>query len=154
MTPPTNMIVVGPRVRRPRPRAGDLLVGNLRGERWIAGRVVHMNCRMCADTDGQEPLYDFYRLEVREHTGPNPTDRGKQGCKRHVLSDAEGNPLVVQTTPANVPDQKQLPALLEARPAVQGRRGRPRRNPDAILGDRAYGTKAAIARGRSSRTAA
>lgn len=66
MTPPTNMIVVGPRVRRPRPRAGDLLVCNLRGERWIAGRVVHMNCRMCADTDGQEPLYDFYRLEVRK----------------------------------------------------------------------------------------
>jgi IS5 family transposase len=58
-----------------------------------------------------------------------------------VLSDAEGNPLVVQTTPANVPDQTQLPALLEARPAVQG----PRRNPDAIIGDRAYGTKEMIA---------
>lgn len=54
-------------------------------------------------------------------------------------------PLVVQATPANVPDQAQLPALLEARPAVQGRRGRPRRNPEAILGDRAYGTKRMIA---------
>jgi IS5 family transposase len=62
-----------------------------------------------------------------------------------VLSDAEGNPLVVQTTPANVPDQEQLPALLEARPAVQGPRGRPRRNPEAIIGDRAYGTKEMIA---------
>ena len=54
-------------------------------------------------------------------------------------------PLVVQTTPANVPDQEQLPELLEARPAVQGPRGRPRRNPEAILGDRAYGTKEMIA---------
>jgi len=54
-------------------------------------------------------------------------------------------PLVVQTTPANVPDQEQLPALLEARPAVQGPRGRPRRNPGALLGDRAYGTKKMIA---------
>lgn len=63
-----------------------------------------------------------------------------------MLSDAEGNPLVVQTTPANVPDQEQLPALLEARPAVQGPRGRPRRHPDAIIGDRAYGTKEMIAR--------
>lgn len=54
-------------------------------------------------------------------------------------------PLVVQTTPANVPDQEQLPPLLEARPAVQGPRGRPRRNPEAILGDRAYGTKEMIA---------
>ena len=62
-----------------------------------------------------------------------------------MLTDAEGNPLVVQTTPANVPDQEQLPALLEARPAVQGPRGRPRRNPEAIIGDRAYGTRAMVA---------
>ena len=60
------------------------------------------------------------------------------------MSEAEGVPLVVQTTPANVPDQEQLPALLEARPAVQGPRGRPRRNPEAIVADRAYGTKAMI----------
>lgn len=62
-----------------------------------------------------------------------------------MLSDAEGNPLVVRTTPANVPDQEQLPALLEARPAVRGPRGRPRRNPEALLGDRAYGTREMIA---------
>jgi IS5 family transposase len=62
-----------------------------------------------------------------------------------VLTEADGVPLVVQTTPANVPDQEQLPALLEARPTVQGPRGRPRRNPEAIIGDRAYGTKEMIA---------
>lgn len=62
-----------------------------------------------------------------------------------MLTDADGVPLVVQTTPANVPDQRQLPALLEARPVVQGPRGRPRRNPEAIIGDRAYGTKEMIA---------
>jgi hypothetical protein len=53
---------------------------------------------------------------------------------------------VVQTTPANVNDEKQLPALLEARPAVQGPRGRPRRRPGAIFGDRAYGTEEMILR--------
>lgn len=70
-----------------------------------------------------------------------------------MLTEADGVPLVVQTTPANVPDQKQLPALLEARPAVQGPggRGRPRRNPDAIIGDRAYGTKEMIALVKSQR---
>lgn len=68
-----------------------------------------------------------------------------------MLTDADGVPLVVQTTPANVPDQEQLPSLLEARPAVQGPRGRPRRNPGAILGDRAYGTRAAIALVESQR---
>lgn len=62
-----------------------------------------------------------------------------------MLSETEGNPLVVQTTPANVPDQKQVPALLDARPAVPGPRGRPRPNPEAIIGDRAYGTKEMIA---------
>lgn len=62
-----------------------------------------------------------------------------------MLTEADGVPLVVQTTPANVPDQRQLPALLEARPAVRGPRGRPRRNPGAIIGDRAYGTQEMIA---------
>ena len=62
-----------------------------------------------------------------------------------MLTDAEGVPLVVQTSPANVNDQTQLPALLEAMPAVQGPRGRPRRKPGSIFGDRAYGTAAMIA---------
>ncbi len=62
-----------------------------------------------------------------------------------MLTDADGVPLVVQTTPANVNDDRQLPALLDARPAVQGPRGRPRCKPGSIVGDRAYGTAAMIA---------
>lgn len=52
---------------------------------------------------------------------------------------------MVRTTPANAPDQDQLPALPGARPSVQGPRGRPRRNPGGIFGDRAYGTAAMVA---------
>ena len=62
-----------------------------------------------------------------------------------MLTDAEGVPLVVQATAANVNDETQLPALLESMPAVQGPRGRPRRKPGSIFGDRAYGTAAMIA---------
>jgi len=62
-----------------------------------------------------------------------------------VLTDADGVPLVVRTTAANVNDETQLPALLGAMPAVQGPRGRPRRKPGSIFGDRAYGTVAMIA---------
>ena len=62
-----------------------------------------------------------------------------------MLTDADGVPLVVQTTPANVPDQDQLESLLDALPAVKKPLGRPRRKPDAILGDRAYGTAREIA---------
>jgi hypothetical protein len=52
---------------------------------------------------------------------------------------------VLRTTGANVPDQQQLPVLLNAMPAVQGPRGRPRRKPGGIFGDRAYGTAEMIA---------
>ena len=62
-----------------------------------------------------------------------------------MLTDAGGVPLVVQTTPANVPDQDQLIPMLEAMPPVQGPAGRPRTKPQAVFADRAYGTAAVIA---------
>ena len=62
-----------------------------------------------------------------------------------MLTDAEGVPLVVRTTAANVNDETQLPALLESMPAVQGPRGRPRRKPGGIFGDAAYGTAEMVA---------
>jgi hypothetical protein len=62
-----------------------------------------------------------------------------------VLTEAEGVPLVVRTTAANVNDETQLPALLDAIPAIQGPRGRPRRKPGSVFGDRAYGTAATVA---------
>jgi transposase len=43
-----------------------------------------------------------------EHTGPNPTDRGKAGSKYHFLVDRQGVPLAVQLTAANVHDSKLL----------------------------------------------
>jgi len=38
--------------------------------------------------------------------GPNPTDRGKLGTKRHILTDGQGIPLAVIITAANVHDMK------------------------------------------------
>ena len=73
------------------------------------------------------------------HTGPNPTDRSKAGCKRHVLVDAAGLPLAVLTTPANTRDDAAAPALLARLRPIAGPRGRPRRKPDALVGDRGYG---------------
>src|SRR3954469_24615310 len=37
-----------------------------------------------------------------ECVGPNPTDRGKPGTKRHVIVDAGGIPLALLLSPANV----------------------------------------------------
>ncbi len=75
------------------------------------------------------------------HTGPNPTDRAKRGCKRHLITDSNGTPLTVKTTPANVPDGVPAIGLLDSIPPIQGPRGRPRFRPLFFVGDRAYGWK-------------
>ena len=71
-------------------------------------------------------------------TGPNPTDRGKAGSKHHVITDAQGIPLAVVLTGANVHDVTQALPLVDAIPPVKGKRGRPRRRPRVLQGDRGY----------------
>ena len=71
-------------------------------------------------------------------TGPNPTDRRKLGSKHHVLTDARGIPLAMTLTGANRHDVTQLLPVVDAVPPVRGRRGRPRRRPRRVQGDRAY----------------
>lgn len=73
-----------------------------------------------------------------EKSGPNPTDRGKPGSKHHVITDAQGIPLAAILTEANRHDVTQLLPLVEAIPPVRGKRGRPRRKPERVQGDRGY----------------
>ena len=61
-----------------------------------------------------------------------------------MIVDGNGVPLSVKTTPANVPDGQLAIPLLDAIPAVDGVRGRPRRRPKAFLGDRGYGWQSNI----------
>ena len=75
-------------------------------------------------------------------TGPNPTDRAKLGSKRHLICDGRGVPLAIQLTGANRNDSQQGLALVDAIPFLQGERGRPRRRPDCVLGDRGYDAEA------------
>ena len=71
-----------------------------------------------------------------ELTGPNPTDRGKPGSKRHVLVDAGGIPLALALTPANVHDSTVLEPALDAVPPIRQCRGRPRRRPGKLHADK------------------
>ena len=71
-------------------------------------------------------------------TGPNPTDRAKQGSKRHLICDARGVPLAVRLTGANRNDSQEAMALVDAVPPLQGERGRPRHRPYCVVGDRGY----------------
>jgi transposase len=82
-------------------------------------------------------------LQGGEHTGPNPTDRAKKGCKRHLITDGNGLPLVVQIGPANRRDEQWLPGLLWDLWIVVRYAGW--RLPQAFQGDRGYGFPWAIA---------
>ncbi len=71
-------------------------------------------------------------------TGPNPTDRGKNGSKRHLIVDGQGTPLAIEHTGANVHDSEMAIALIDGIPPIKQPQGRPRRRPDEVLADRAY----------------
>jgi transposase len=59
------------------------------------------------------------RRKRGERVGPNPTDRGKPGTKRHVLVDAGGIPLALVLTPANAHDSTVLEPVLDAVPPIR-----------------------------------
>ncbi len=71
-------------------------------------------------------------------TGPTPTNRGKLGTKRHLVTDKKGIPLAELTTAANVNETTVLEQLIDAIPPVRGKRGRPRRRPEKLHADKGY----------------
>jgi transposase len=73
-----------------------------------------------------------------EIIGPNPTDRGKPGSKRHLVVDRRGIPLAVMLSGANEHDSLFLEPLIDAIEPIRGRRGRPRQRPDKLHADKAY----------------
>lgn len=48
-----------------------------------------------------------------DETGPNPTDRGKLGTKRHILGDERGAPLSAAISGANRNDMKVADAVVD-----------------------------------------
>ena len=71
-------------------------------------------------------------------TGPDPTNRGKPGTKRHVVSDRDGTPLAVVVTGANRHDSAVFEEVIDAVPPIKRPRGRPRRRPAKLHADKAY----------------
>ncbi|WP_442905589.1 IS5 family transposase [Hymenobacter sp. PAMC 26628] len=53
-----------------------------------------------------------------EAVGPNPTDRGKGGVKRHADGQAQGLPIGVAVTGANVHEVTQVRAVLDSMPVL------------------------------------
>ena len=73
-----------------------------------------------------------------QDTGPNPTDRGKPGCKRHVIVDRNGIPLAIRLSPANRHDSQLLAAMIDAVPPIRHGVGRPQRRPAKLHADKGY----------------
>jgi transposase len=71
-------------------------------------------------------------------TGRSPVDRGKTGSKHHLIVEAHGIPLAATLTGGNRNDVTQLIPLIQAVAPIRGKRGRPRRRPEAVYADRGY----------------
>lgn len=81
------------------------------------------------------------RPQRGDSTGPNPTDRGKAGCKPHLAADTNGVPLVVQQAPANRSETTLFPGMIDALPTLARRRGRPRWKPGKVHADKGYDSR-------------
>lgn len=69
-------------------------------------------------------------------TGPNPTDRGKQGVKRSLLTEAAGIPIAVAIDGANRHDMKLVRSTLTG---IMVKRPKPKRNrPQGLCLDKGY----------------
>ncbi len=73
-----------------------------------------------------------------EATGRNPTDRGKPGTKRHVVVDAQGIPLAIRLSAANVNDVTLFEMMVAAIEPIKRPLGRPRKRPAKWHADKAY----------------
>ncbi len=71
-------------------------------------------------------------------TGPNPTDRGKNGSKRDLITDGYGTPSAIEHTGANVHIYEMAIPVIDAVKPIRRSRGRPRKRPESVLPDRAY----------------
>src|SRR4051812_21056075 len=71
-------------------------------------------------------------------TGPSPVDRRKCGSKHHLIVEAQGLPLAMILTAANRNDITQLLGLVDAIPALPGKRGPPHKRLERVQGDRGY----------------
>jgi transposase len=77
-----------------------------------------------------------------EKTGKNPTDRGKPGSKRHLVSDKGGVPLAVVLTAANIHDSTVFEGAVDATEPIKGPGGgRPRKRPEKLNADKGYDAK-------------
>ncbi|MEV7565684.1 IS5 family transposase [Streptomyces tanashiensis] len=115
--------------------------------RWSKERVWARLHRVILDELGAQGGLDWSRFAIDSVsvralkgllTGPNPTDRGKNGSKIHLVTDRSGLPVAVAISAANTHDSLALKPLVASIPPIRSRRGLRRRRPDKLHGDKGY----------------
>jgi transposase len=87
---------------------------------------------------GLAGLSECARKKGGDEVGPNPTDKGKPGTKRHLVVDRRGIPLAGLLSGANRHDSMLFEPLIDAiRPIKTGRGGR-RKRPEKLHADKGY----------------
>ncbi|MCC2281010.1 IS5 family transposase [Streptomyces sp. ET3-23] len=114
---------------------------------WSEARVWAKLNRLVLDELGARGELDWPRCAIdsvsiralKGHlTGPNPTDRGKNGSKIHLVTDRNGLPLSTGITAANTHDSQALEPLVRGIPPIRSRRGPRRRRPAKLHADKGY----------------
>ncbi|CAA9455250.1 MAG: Mobile element protein [uncultured Rubrobacteraceae bacterium] len=121
---------------------------------WQAAGVWDRLHRSLLDHLGEADRIDWSRASLDsasvaaprggKETGSNPTDRGKQGSKRHLVVDGAGVPLAMKHTAANVHDSQMLEELMDSIAPIRQPRGgpdRPRKRPEKLHADKAYASR-------------
>ncbi|MFJ5525265.1 IS5 family transposase [Streptomyces sp. NPDC093249] len=116
--------------------------------RWSADRVWARLHRVILDELGARGELDWSRFAIDSVsvralkggslTGPNPTDRGKNGSKIHLVTDRSGLPVAVAISAANTHDSLALQPLVASIPPIRSRRGPRRRRPAKLHADKGY----------------
>jgi putative transposase len=75
------------------------------------------------------------QLQVQKKTGKNPTNRGRSGSKRSILTDSKGIPLSIVVAAANIRDFKLMHLTLAS---IVIKRPNPKRVHQNLLADKDY----------------
>ncbi|MGA5425150.1 IS5 family transposase [Streptomyces lavendulocolor] len=115
---------------------------------WSRARVWARLHRIILDELGAEGELDWSRcaidsVSVRATkrgplTGPNPTGRGKNGSKIHLITDRNGLPLSLGISGANMHDSQALKPLVRGIPPIRSRCGPRRRRPARLHAGKGY----------------
>ncbi|WP_425583147.1 IS5 family transposase [Streptomyces luteosporeus] len=114
---------------------------------WSAARVWAKLHRVLLDRLGSKGDVDWSRCVIHSisvHavkgalTGPNPTDRGKNGPEAHVICHRNGLPISVGVSAANLHDSQALVPMRRGIPPIRSHREPRRPRPARLHTDKGY----------------